>query len=359
MRSHWQERTRAAEDRLSDALHARLVQRFVDAAARRRTARRKKAADAAAAEATAPGARGAAPSSFAELLRAHVGATIAAGGGAPLASDARGAIDDDDAAASDRWVDELVDAGHARFRLDADGHINAGGERLARLGRGVDLLHPEIAIVAARPLGAGARLRLGRRLLAWSHDLVSHLLAPLRAGDHGHSGTVSPAVRGIVYQLEQGLGTIETAPAAAQLRELGAEDRAALRKLGVRVGRHVVFVPALLGADAVAARVALCNAQLGPGRGPGRGLAIPRPGAASLATDEDLPPAIYTSIGYPAFGARAIRADLVDGIAARLSGGARDGDIASRLGCRAAAVASVREALAGGRAPRGGTRTAL
>jgi len=216
----------------------------------------------------------------------------------------------------------------------------------------VDLLHPEVTIVAARPLGAGARLRLARRLLAWSRDLVSHLLAPLRAGHGEHAGTLSPAARGIVYQLEQGLGTIETAPAAAQLRELGAEDRATLRKQGVRVGRHVVFVPALLRVDAIAARVALCNAQLGPGRG----LAAPRPGAPSLATDEDLPPAIYSSIGYPAFGARAIRADLVDGIAARMASGARAGDIASRLGCRAAAIPSVREALAGGRDPRAADR---
>jgi ATP-dependent RNA helicase SUPV3L1/SUV3 len=195
-------------------------------------------------------------------------------------------------------------------------------------------------------------MRLARRLLAWSRDLVSHLLAPLHAGHGEHAGTLSPAARGIVYQLEQGLGTIETAPAAAQLRDLRAEDRAALRKLGVRVGRHVVFVPALLGADAIAARVALCNAQLPAGRG----LAAPRPGAPSLATDEDLPPAIYASIGYPAFGARAIRADLVDGIAARLSGGARAGDIASRLGCRAAAIPSVREALVSGRNPRAADR---
>jgi ATP-dependent RNA helicase SUPV3L1/SUV3 len=340
---HWQERTRTAEDRLSDALHARLVQRFVDAAARRRTARRKKAADAASAEPST--ARGAAPASFAELLRAHVGATIAGSGATVTDIDA-------DADGSDRWIDDLIDAGHARFRLDPDGHILADGERLARLGRGVDLLHPEVTIVAPRPLGAGARMRLARRLLAWSRDLVSHLLAPLHAGHGEHAGTLSPAARGIVYQLEQGLGTIETALAAAQLRELGAEDRAALRKQGVRVGRHVVFVPALLGVDAIAARVALCNAQLGPGRG----LAAPRPGAPSLATDEDLPPAIYSSIGYPAFGARAIRADLVDGIAARLSAGARPGDIASRLGCRAAAIPSVRDALAGGRDPRASDR---
>ena len=350
--AHWQERTRAAEDRLSDALHARLVQRFVDATARRRSARRKKAADAASAETAASSTKWerAAPPSFAELLRAHVGPTLAASGDATAVTDAREPADAD-TPASDHWVDDLVDAGHARFRLDPDGHISADGERLARLGRGVDLRHPEITIVAARPLGAGARLRLGRRLLAWSRDVVSHLLAPLHAGQGApsspSSSPLSPAARGIIYQLEQGLGTIETAPAAVQLRELGSEDRAALRKLGVRVGRHVVFVPALLAADAIAARVALCNAQLGVGRA----LAAPRPGAPSLATDADLPSAIYTSIGYPVFGARAIRADLVDGIAARLFGGARAADVASRLGCRVAAVASVREALAGGARP--------
>ena len=340
--AHWQDRTRAAEDRLSDALHARLVHRFVDAAARRRTARRKRAAeDTAGSEGAGAGARGAAPPSFAELLRAHVGATVMTGGGAANGRDVQG-DGDGDTGASDGWVDDLVDAGHGRFRLDPDGHIHADGERLARLGRGVDLLHPEVTIVAARPLGAGARLRLGRRLLAWSRDLVSHLLAPLHAGSGAQAEPLSPAARGIVYQLEQGLGTIEAAAAAAQLRELGSEDRAALRKRGVRVGRHVVFVPALLGADAIAARVALCNAQLGARRG----IAAPRPGAASLATDEDVPPAIYASVGYPAYGERAIRADLVDGIAARLSGGARAGDIASRLGCRVGAVTSVREALA-------------
>ncbi len=198
-----------------------------------------------------------------------------------------------------------------------------------------------MTIVAARPLGAGARLRLGRRLLAWTRDLVSQLLAPLRAAGDGLSG----AARGIVYQLEQGLGTIPAAAAAGQLHALASEDRAALRDRGIRVGRHVLFVPGLLAANAIAARVALCNAQLGPGSP----LQPPRPGAPSVAIEPELPPAIYASIGYPAFGARAIRADLVDGIAARLQGGARLPDIASRLGCRIAGVASVRDALASAR----------
>jgi ATP-dependent RNA helicase SUPV3L1/SUV3 len=337
---HWQERARTAEDRLSDALHERLVQRFVDARARRR-ARAAKGS-----ERGAHGAQGAAtphpvparaarpaaaPASFADLLRAHVAAS---GDQHPYRDlDPAGDPGDGDRE-DDRWVDALVDARHDRFQLAAGGRIAAGGESLARLIRGVDLLHPEVAIVTTRPLGAGARLRLTRRLLAWTRDLVAALLAPLRAT----GPALSAATRGILYQLEQGLGTIPAHAAAPQLRALDSESRAALRQLGVRVGRHVVFVPRLLVADAVSARVALCNAQLGPGAP----LESPRPGAASLRALPQLPAPSYASIGYPVFGARAIRADLVDGIGARLLGGARVTDIASRLGCRVADVASVR-----------------
>jgi len=197
-------------------------------------------------------------------------------------------------------------------------------------------------VLASRPLGAGARLRLARRLLAWTRDLVSGLLAPLLGAS---AADLSAAARGLIYQLQQGLGTIPALEAAPQLQSLTSDDRTALRRIGVRVGRHVVFVPALLSADAIAARVALANAHIAPGRAPARLIDLPRPGTASLRVDPDLPAPSYAAIGYPAFGARAIRADLADGIAARLRGGARPPDIASRLGCRVAEIASVRKAL--------------
>ena len=87
--AHWQERTRAAEDRLSDALHARLVQRFVDAGARRRSRAARTTTSATARTATPAASRGAAPASFAELLRAHVGATHGTAAGAARAERAR------------------------------------------------------------------------------------------------------------------------------------------------------------------------------------------------------------------------------------------------------------------------------
>jgi ATP-dependent RNA helicase SUPV3L1/SUV3 len=216
----------------------------------------------------------------------------------------------------------------------------AGDLPLGRLARGVDLLHPEVVIVAARPLGPGARLRLGRRLLAWTRDLVAELMAPLRPRS---PEALSAAARGLLYQLEQSLGTVPARDARAQIRALTDEDRRALRRLRVRVGRHVVFVPPLLEPPALRARLALCNALLGPGAR----LPPPPPGAVSLRPEPAAPPEVYAAIGYPVFGARAIRADMVDGISARLFGGAAPADVAGRLGCGVADVASVRAAFVG------------
>ena len=177
------------------------------------------------------------------------------------------------------------------------------------------------------------------------------LLAPLHAGHGEHAGTLSPAARGIIYQLEQGLGTMRRAGSGAAARARRRGPRRA-RKQGVRVGRHVVFVPALLRVDAIAARVALCNAQLGPGRGlAARGRAAVaghRRGSVAL---ESIPRSATRR------SARARSAPISSTAwPARLSAGARPGDIASRLGCRAAAIPSVRDALTGGRDPRASDR---
>ncbi len=103
----WQERARAIEDRLSDALHDRLVARFVDPASRR----------------TRP--RGPRDGSLGQQLRAVV----------PLA-EAQG--DTDPSTAIARWIDGLVEAAHERFRLDDAGRIagRRSGAGAAGSGRG-------------------------------------------------------------------------------------------------------------------------------------------------------------------------------------------------------------------------------
>ena len=308
----WQEHARKLEDDLSDALHERLVRRFVDATSRRGRAR--------------PPARGA----FAEQLRAAV---------SRLPGEVELAPRD-----TAHWIDELVSAGGERFGLDDDGHIVAEGRVLARMARGTDRQRPEVTVTLDE-LGPGARLRLQRRLVAWTRDLVETLLAPLR---DGQLAKVGPAARGILYQLEQGLGTVLASQAGAQLRQLEPADRSRLGRAGIKLGRQVLYAAPLLRAEAVLVRAALCRAFLSPGGF----LGLPSAQARFFLPADEVDDETCLALGFPVFGAIALRADEAEILAARIGSGLRERAIAERLGCDLETAAAIHAALAGPRRRR-------
>ncbi|MCA9654443.1 MAG: helicase [Myxococcales bacterium] len=284
---HWQERTRQIEDRHSDALHERLTARFVDGsapgphhgrAARPRRPRPAVPLDPAVVEG----------SPFAALLDLPL----------PEAPD----DDEMDERARARWVQELVDAGFDAFTVDDAGRVLYQEQPVARLERGAELLHPMVRLHGLEDAGAGARRRIERRLQAWARDLVDGLLAPLRRIDGG--AALGAEARGLLYQLEQGLGTIAKHDADAQLRGLPPEDRQRLSEAGVELGHAVVYLPALGRGRALRRRAALLQAWTGRG--------LPVPEASSVPVRDGVPPQDYLRLGYVVLADRAIRADLLE-----------------------------------------------
>src|SRR5262249_5564035 len=121
-----------------------------------------------------------------------------------------------------RWVEDVVEAPHERFRADPSGRIfDEDGRVLARMVRGVGLLPPEVKLAADLEGAAGARLRIQRRLVAWTRDLVERTLEPVRA--LGRSACAP--VRGLAYQLERGLGTARAVDTADALRAIPPDQR--------------------------------------------------------------------------------------------------------------------------------------
>ncbi|HMJ13758.1 MAG TPA: helicase-related protein [Polyangiaceae bacterium] len=341
-RAAWCEQTRSIEDRLSDALHERLVARFVDRVATAKTLRARArsraspAEDESATDLEHPFAQ--LLSLRDELLRKH-----------PATAPAAGAAD---------WLEALIAAPHESFTLDEKARIHADGEVLARLTRGTDLLRPEVTLLLD-DLGAGARSRVQRRLLAYARDVVSELCAALRAQALSE---LSPAGRGLVYQLEHGMGTLRAVQAAEQLAALTAADRAALDEGGVCLARRVVYVPAMLETQRIRWRLALWLAHTG------QLLALPN-GAPSLAVPARSSNEAYAAMGYPVFGPLALRADVVERVEALLERCARRGPfrppavLANKLDCaREHLPALVRafdyRALGGGRYAREGRGSA-
>jgi ATP-dependent RNA helicase SUPV3L1/SUV3 len=309
----WQERTRKIEDRLSDALHARLVERFVSKRADGRGMQRSRpvAHGSCADNQQAPSPAFHSP--FQVLSTMRLAPTRTQVGPRTV----------------DLWVQELVEAPHERFHAGADGKIWDGEERIARMTRGVDLLHPEVMLQLEDDPGAGARARISRRLVAWTRDLVDRLLSRLRGPE---ASELSAAARGVVYQIEQGLGTVSTASAADQLRLLTPRDYKLLRAMDARFGRRLGFVRSLLEPQRVQQRAALCSAYFGVEVQP------PRAGVlafrAEPGTDQ-----LCLLIGYLVMGGQAIRADLIERMEGVLAEAASQGPfrapqrVASWLGC--------------------------
>jgi ATP-dependent RNA helicase SUPV3L1/SUV3 len=304
----WQEQARALEDDLSDALHAKLVARFVDAGHRRGRS------------------RGPVQGAFAEQLR-HAVAQLPDGESESLS----------DPNTSERWIGELVEAADDRFGLGDAGQILGDGRVLGRMAQGVDRLRPEVVVILD-DLGPGAKLLLQRRLLAWTRDLTETLLAPLR---DERLAKLGPAARGILYQLEQGLGTALASGAQAQLRQIDPSDRGRLGRASIKLGRKVVYATALLRPEALLVRATLCRATLRPGTQFDIPTALTRYFLPSDEIDDDT----CLAMGFPVVAGVAIRADEIESIAAHIAGGARPSALAHRLGCDPDIATAIFESL--------------
>jgi ATP-dependent RNA helicase SUPV3L1/SUV3 len=147
------------------------------------------------------------------------------------------------------------------------------------------------------------------------------------------------AGRGILYQLEQGLGTTLASRAQAQLRQIEQADRSRLGRAGIKLGRKVVYATALLHPEALLVRATLCRAFLGPGAD------LPMAQTRYFVPADDIDDDTCLAMGFPVVGGVAVRADEVEFFAAHIAGGARADAISRRLGCDADIAAAIFEAL--------------
>jgi ATP-dependent RNA helicase SUPV3L1/SUV3 len=318
----WQNRTAAIEDRLSDALHERLVQRFVEKGRKSRFVSAK----------TDPKNKTEGKDRLAKPYE-KLAAWKAANTAKPAVTNAE-----------PEWIEQVAEAHHTQLSLDDECRIVFEEDRvLGTLTRGSSLLLPDVRLAGMNELGAGSRLRISRRLLAFARDLVVYLLMPLRLCK---SDELSGSARGILYRLEEGLGTALAKDAREQLASLTAADREKLGSVGIVLGQTVLFLPALLRGHALLQRRALAQAFAEGKDVP----AVPRSSAVSLAVRRGANERNYTAIGYPVFGSRAVRADVAERVfSAVLTESPRPhrGKLAGLLGCPAREVDGVLDAALG------------
>ncbi|MFL6780924.1 MAG: helicase-related protein [Sphingomicrobium sp.] len=308
----WADRTREVEARLSDALHERLTQRFVD----RRTAVLvrdigARGADALPVTVAADGEVSVGPEPIGHLtgfdFRVDPDARLADKRLLLAAAERRLGEE------LDRRAAALVDAPDQAFALMVadDGSLAVGwqGHVLASLAPGRSLLEPALRTARALDrLSAQGRAALRTRLERWLDAQIERQLFPLKTlAAAATDRASSPGVRAVAAMLADAGALLPRKAMLAAIAHLEQADRQALHRLRVRLGPLDVFVPTLLKPGAQHWRAALLAVRTGQPMPK-----LPAAGAATLGPEADPRGA---SLAYRRLGGEWLRIDLADRLA--------------------------------------------
>ncbi len=310
---YWQERTRQIENRLSDALHERLIGRFVD----RRTSvlMRKLKDDAPLETAVSDDGEVTVEGEFVGRLLGFQFLSDPRAKG-PHAKTVRAAalkaLRPEIAARSA----QLASASVKEFDLRADGSLWWRSAPIARLKKGPLPLRPDIVIENPEMLTASALERVEDRLKDVIATEIETAIGPLIALQKAVSITGPEAIegvaRGLGFRLVENFGAVARAQVSDDIRNLEQADRGKLRKLGVRFGEFSLYMPMLL--KPAPARLLILLRSLWEDRPPAS-FTPPPPGLTSVPLDKDAPHALYYAAGFRPSGARAVRIDMLERLA--------------------------------------------
>ncbi len=336
---HWQDRARHLEDRLSDALHEKLTQRFVDRRASVLARSLRETGDLLGAV-TRDGTVMVEGHEIGRLDGFRFTADAAGAEGRALVGAARRALRDEIGRRIRRLESDRDDA----FALTADGVVHWRGAAIGRLVGGSDRIRPDVVMHRSELLEASGRDRALTRVRAWVQTEIESALAPLfRLKDPVLIG----AARGIAYQVFEGLGAVRRETVADLITELTRGDRRALGAHGVRLGPTHVYLPKAVKPRVIAMRGMLDALHRGADLPP----PLPPAAAVSVRPDPALPEAFYDAIGFVVAGNRAVRLDRLDALAVSLRDLAAQGAFApmprhaQMIGCRQDELPSVLESL--------------
>ncbi|MCY0092561.1 helicase-related protein [Hoeflea ulvae] len=310
--THWQEKTREIEDRLSDALHERLTKRFVD---RRTSVLMKRLRENAMLEAeiSVNGDVFVEGHHIGQLAGFRFMADASADG-----PDAKAVI----AAAQkalglefEARAARLHASGNSDFAIGSDGTVRWMGDPVARLVAGDHILKPRSILLADEQLTGGARDFVAARIDRFVNHHIATVLKPL--DDLTRAEDLDGLSRGLAFRLAESLGVLFRRDVSEMIKDLDQAARASLRKYGIRFGAYHIFMPALLK-PAPAELVTLLWALVNDGfTKPGYGDVTPllAAGRTSVATDPEIDREFYRLAGFRFLGKRAVRIDILERLA--------------------------------------------
>jgi ATP-dependent RNA helicase SUPV3L1/SUV3 len=303
---HWQGETRAVEDRLSDALHARLTQRFVD----RRTSlllRRLKQKESLVAKVNDKGEVEVEGQFVGKLsgFRFQQDSNATAEEAKTLRVAGIAALKPEFSLRSDRFYN----APDTEIDFTEQGGLMWGEHAIGKLVKGADPLSPEIEVFVDDEAGADVAEKVRRRLGHFMDRKIAALFEPLIGLRDDE--TLTGMARGMAFRIVEELGVLPRSAVAQEVKDLDQDARGLLRKHGVRFGQYTIFQQLMLKPAPTRLRLVLWSLAQGLDEFP----EAPPPGLVTVPAVEGAPEGYYEKAGYRLAGTRAIRIDMLERLA--------------------------------------------
>ncbi|MGB5068999.1 MAG: helicase-related protein, partial [Albidovulum sp.] len=303
---HWRGETRAVEDRLSDALHTALTQRFVD----RRTSvlmRRLKQKESLVAEVNDKGEVAVEGEFVGKLEGFRFSQDSSAGPdeARTLRQAAYEALRPEFHLRADRFYN----APDTELDFTEQGGLMWGNSAVGKLVKGGDALKPLVEAFVDEEAGIDVGEKVRRRLQHFIDRKIATLFEPLL--NLSRDETLTGLARGFAFRLVENLGVVPRDIVADEVKALDQDARSTLRKHGVRFGQYTVFQPLLLKPAPTRLRLVLWSLFAGLAEFP----ESPPAGLVTVPNLPDVPKGHYTLSGYHPAGSRAIRIDMLERLA--------------------------------------------
>ncbi|WP_196260667.1 helicase-related protein [Pelagibacterium limicola] len=309
---HWRDKTRKIEDALSDALHEKLIQRFVD----RRTSilmRHLRDKHMVSPQITENGE---------VTIEGHtIGSiegfrfTLSRIEGETDSKNLRSAAGSVIAPEITKRAERLAGAPNEEFVLATDGVIRWRGEVVAEIAEGNEVFSPRVIILADDSLSGPTLDKVEERLSLWLRHHVNTQLEQIVA--LREPAELEGTARGLAFRLAENLGIIPRAEVADEVKGLDQDTRAKLRKLGVKFGAYHIYLPLSLKPAPRELALILWGLKNGGVRQPGIA-ELPHiilSGRTSFPIDPAFNPRLYEVGGFKVAGGRIVRVDILERLA--------------------------------------------